>query len=443
MSEARRRWRHSIKLRLLGVFLLLAFLVAFIFVGGAQKAFTLGWKEAGRPLLMDYVTRLANDVAAQGRPDVDKARALVERLPIVTIDISGPAVQWRSHPELLRHRWRPDPASRDWGDDEVWRDVVQRRTADGHVIEFGLNDAAFERRPRMFVFALAALLLVTMLAFWYVRRLLRPLDAIRAGAMRFGGGDFSQPIALPARRQRDELGELADTVNTMGRDIDQMLQAQRALLLAISHELRSPLTRARLNTELLPESPEVNPQRAALLRDLGEMARLISDLLESERLAGRHAALHREPTEPATLAREVIDELAASHPPARRIALHLGPDLPTVPLDRVRTRLLLRNLLDNALRHGGGADTPPELRVESAGADGLRFVVRDHGPGVPEDQIAHLAQAFYRPDSARTREAGGVGLGLYLCRLVAQAHGGRFDIRNAHPGLVVSVTLPT
>ncbi len=443
MSETRRRWRHSLKLRLLGVFLLLAFMVAFIFVGGAQKAFTLGWKEAGRPLLMDYVTRLANDVAAQGRPDVDKARALVERLPIVTIDITGPAVQWRSHPDLPRPHWRPEPGASDWGDDENWRALVQRRTADGHVIEFGLNDAAIERRPRMFVFALAALLLVTTLAFWYVRRLLRPLDAIRAGAMRFGGGDFSQPIALPARRQCDELGELADTVNTMGRDIDQMLQAQRALLLAISHELRSPLTRARLNTELLPEGPEVNPQREALLRDLGEMARLISDLLEGERLAARHAALNREATEPATLAREVIDELAASHPPARQIALHIGAGLPaTVSIDRVRMRLLLRNLLDNALRHGGGADTPPELRLEADNAGGLRFVVRDHGPGVPEEQIAHLAQAFYRPDSARTREAGGVGLGLYLCRLVAQAHGGRLEIRNAHPGLAVSVTLP-
>ncbi|MBL0917756.1 MAG: HAMP domain-containing histidine kinase [Hydrogenophaga sp.] len=444
MSEPRRRWRHSIKLRLLCVFLLLAFLVAFIFVGGAQKAFTLGWKEAGRPLLMDYVTRLANDVAAQGRPDVDKARALVERLPIITIDITGPAVQWRSHPDLPRPHWRRDrgDGAGDWNDDADWQALTQRRTADGHLIEFGLNDAAIERRPRLFLFALVALLAITTLAFLYVRRLLRPLDAIRAGAMRFGAGDFSQPIELPPRRQRDELGELADTVNTMGQDIEQMLQAQRALLLAISHELRSPLTRARLNTELLPESPEVNPQREALLRDLGEMARLISDLLESERLAGRHAALHREPTEPATLAREVIDELVASHPSARHIALHLGADVPGASLDRVRVRLLLRNLLDNALRHGGGADTPPELRLEAAGADGLRFVVRDHGPGVPEEQIAHLAQAFYRPDSARTREAGGVGLGLYLCRLVAQAHGGRLEIRNAHPGLAVSVTLP-
>jgi signal transduction histidine kinase len=68
--------------------------------------------------------------------------------------------------------------------------------------------------------------------------------------------------------------------------------------------------------------------------------------------------------------------------------------------------------------------------------------VRDHGPGVPEDQLPHLAQPFYRPDAARERATGGVGLGLYLCKLVAQAHGGRFEVRNGGPGLVVTATLP-
>ena len=104
-------------------------------------------------------------------------------------------------------------------------------------------------------------------------------------------------------------------------------------------------------------------------------------------------------------------------------------------------RLLLRNLLDNALRHGAGAAAGAG-RAPVGERQGLRIEVRDHGPGVPEDQIPQLAQAFYRPDSARTRSAGGVGLGLYLCRLVAQAHGGTFEVRNAQPGLAVTVTLP-
>jgi signal transduction histidine kinase len=101
-------------------------------------------------------------------------------------------------------------------------------------------------------------------------------------------------------------------------------------------------------------------------------------------------------------------------------------------------RLLLRNLLDNALRHGGEAASPPELHLR-ARAGGIDIEVRDHGPGVPEAQLPHLAEPFYRPDTARTRTQGGVGLGLYLCRLVALAHGGSFEIRNAAPGLLVKV----
>lgn len=443
-----RRLRHSIKLRLLAVFLLLALSVAFIFISGAQKAFSLGWREAARPLLMDYVSRLAADVAPAGTPEIQRAQAIVSRLPVITIDISGPQVNWRSHPGLEALQGRRKPAREgdrhDWGDDRDWDALLKRASADGHTITFGLNETAFERRPRLFGFALTALLLITALAWLYVRRLLRPLDDIRAGAMRFGAGEFGQAIALPPSRRHDELGELAVTINTMGQDIHQMLEAQRALLLAISHELRSPLTRARLNTELLPDTADVAPQRDALLRDLAEMAQLISDLLESERLAGRHQALHREPTDAAQLAREVIDELAPTQPAAGRIHLHMAAHLPTLPLDRVRVRLLLRNLLDNALRHGAGAALAPELHMRrmGEGGQGIEIEVRDHGPGVPEDQLPHLAQAFFRPDTARTRNAGGVGLGLYLCRLVAQAHGGTLAVRNARPGLSVTVTLP-
>ncbi|AOF87210.1 HAMP domain protein [Hydrogenophaga sp. RAC07] len=454
-----RRWhqralvalRCSLKLRLMMVFLLLALGVAFTFIAGAQKAFSVGWRDAARPLLMDYVDRLAQDIAPAGSvPSPERAQAITQRLPI-TVDISGPQVNWRSHPGQPRLEWKrhapPDvkqPDPEDWGDDKDWQGLLQRTTADGHRIEVGLNEAAFERRPRLFGITLTALLVLTLLAFLYVRRLLRPLDDIRQGAQRFGAGEFGQPIGVRHPGGPDELGQLAITINTMGHDIHQMLEAQRALLLAISHELRSPLTRARLNTELLPDTDEVAPQREALLRDLAEMARLISDLLESERLAGRHAALNREPTDPGALAREVIDDLAATQPAASSIRLHAAANLPSLPLDRIRVRLLLRNLLDNALRHSADAPLPVELHIRRSGeaGQGIEIEVRDHGPGVPDDQLPYLAQAFFRPDTARTRNAGGVGLGLYLCRLVAQAHGGTFAVRNAKPGLAVTVTLP-
>lgn len=438
-QRAGKRLRHSIQLRMVLVFLLLAAAMTFVLVSGAQRAFSVGWREAARPLLADYVDRLTAEITDGGAtPSVARAQALVERLPI-TVRIEGPQVQWASHPKDADPDWVDRRRDREWAR-EAPR-LLQRTTADGHILRFGIDGTAFERRPWLIGDALAAVLLITGLAWLYVRRLLRPLNDIGAGAQRFGAGDFSQPIPVHHPRRPDELGQLALTINTMGQDIHRMLEAKRALLLAISHELRSPLTRARLNAELLPEDGEVRTPREALLRDLQEMATLVSDLLESERLATRHAALQREPTDLGALADEVRRELGARHPGASQVTVHAQGDLTGLPLDAARIRLLLRNLLDNALRHGADAERPPELHLRRTAA-GVEIEVRDHGPGVPEDQLQHLAEPFYRPDRARTRTAGGVGLGLSLCRLVAQAHGGTLTLRNAAPGLSVVVTLP-
>ena len=214
-----------------------------------------------------------------------------------------------------------------------------------------------------------AVLALTALAYARVRRMLRPLDDIRAGALRFGQGDFAQPIPVRHPARPDELGELAATINTMGGDIHQMLEAKRALLLAISHELRSPLTRARLNTELLPETPEVQPSRDALLRDLAQMRDLITDLLESERLASPHAALQREPVDLCALVAEVVASLEG----APEVRQSMAADLPVLALDRTRIRLLLRNLLDNAIKY-----TPEGGTVNvsvRAGATGMLLTV--------------------------------------------------------------------
>ena len=401
---------HSLRWRLVALFLLLALAMSAVFVGGMQKAFSAGWREAARPLLSDYVDHLVADLGSP--PSVERAQALVQRLPL-SVRIDGPQLHWSSHPEKHPHlppRW------------------LTRTTADGSRVTLGLGDMDWEQPRRSILWTtLAVLLLLTGVAYAVVRRLLRPLDDIREGAQRFGAGHFGQPIPL---RRRDELGDLAQHINTMAQDLHQMLEAKRGLLLAISHELRSPLTRARLNTELLPETTELQPLREPLLRDLQLMRDLISDLLESERLASPHAALQLEPTDLAALVREMAE--------GDDVQLHLEPGLPAWPLDRARMRLLLRNLLDNARQHGR---SPIEVHLARVAA-GLQLRVRDHGPGVAEAQWTQLSEAFYRADAARQRGTGGVGLGLYLCRLVAQAHGGRLTLRPARPGLEAVLDLP-
>lgn len=421
------RLRHSLKWRLVALFLLLALAMSAAFLHGMQKALALGWRDAVKPLLADYVDRLAADLGSP--PDPAKAEALVARLPI-SVRVDGPIRQFNTHPKPHHDHWQRGELGRDA---DAGR-LLQRRTADGHTITFGLGDLDWRRGPGIVGWiTLSAMLALTALAYLFVRRMLKPLDDIGAGARRFGSGDFSTPIAL---KRRDELGELAVQINTMGDNIHQMLEAKRALLLSISHELRSPLTRARLNTELLPETPATQNQRDALLRDLAEMARLITDLLESERLASRHAALNLEPSDLAAIVNEVVAGLSSERP----MQLHLQGDLRPVLADPARLRLLLRNLIGNALRFNPVAGPPCEIRVwQDTGQTFIR--VRDHGPGVDESQLPHLTEPFFRADASRQRSTGGVGLGLYLCKLVVQAHGGVLSIRNARPGLEVLVSL--
>jgi len=407
--------------------MLLALGLSVIFLATTQRAIGIGWRLAVAPLVTDYVDRLVADIGTP--PSIERAGALTRRLP-VSVRIDGPLVQWQSHPEQDARDWEHGEGR--WHAESPR--LLERQTADGHRIVLGLGDVSWSSQPRMFgAGALLALLLAVGLAYAYVRRLLRPLDDIRIGVQRFGRGEFEQPILV---RRRDELGDLANHINTMARDLRRMLDGKRALLLAISHELRSPLTRARLHTELLPESDDTQASRSALLRDLALMRDLIGDLLEGERLSGSHTALLRQPLDLGALVQGLVQE----HPELARVRLQLAADLPVVNADPVRVRLALRNLLDNALRHGGDAHTP-ELHIRRVD-DGVQLVVRDDGPGVGPQHLEHLGQAFYRTDQARQRETGGVGLGLHLASLVAQAHGGTLRFRNANPGLEATLTLP-
>lgn len=274
------------------------------------------------------------------------------------------------------------------------------------------------------LWAVPALLLVTGCAFGMIRHMVAPLHALAEGAEAFGRGEFSYRVPVI---HQDEIGDLALRFNQMAADIQAMLDGKRALLLAISHELRSPLTRARLHAELVGDGES----RDALLQELAQMRDLITALLESERLGSGHSALQLSQVDLAALVQEQAQP---------GVELLVEPGLPTLSLDRLRVQLLLRNLVHNALRHNDAARGAVQLGLSRAGS-GVRLSVRDFGPGVPPESLAELGQPFYRPDAARSRHEGGVGLGLCLCRLVAEAHGSRLELRNAEPGFEAAVEL--
>jgi signal transduction histidine kinase len=255
------------------------------------------------------------------------------------------------------------------------------------------------------------------------RRLTRPLDQLVRVTRAIGAGDLGARVRL-GRHQAGEVGALADSVNEMAARIERQLREERALLAAVSHELRSPLARLRLLVELLRTLP--SPERLdEIEREVVDIDALIGKLLASSRLEFGELALQ------TLTAREVA---------ARALEVGgFGPELlddrsegALVEIDPTLVGRALGNLLENAVRHGGGVERLV-LRVEDGGtrANKVHFEVEDRGPGFQPNVLAHAFEAFYAARAERKAdESGSLGLGLALVARIARAHGGRAYAEN-------------
>ncbi len=435
---------YSLSLRLLAIFLTLAALFAWGVIAGIRWAYSaddLRTLISGHlQLHIDYVRQ---DLGSPPRPE--RAQAIAQRVP-VDIHIAGPGLRWSSDPTF------PDPASLNFGPSDYFsaepgalldelKGVVFAERGNHRFFKFqeGAYDitvvtpklAQQQRRPQLVPILVGFALLLVLSAYLAVRGLFRPLATIRAGAAYIGAGHFEHRIKTP---RDDELGALANDVNLMAGKVQGMLDAKRELLLGVNHELRSPLSRMTLGLALLDDSAAVRALRA----DVEEMRQVISTLLDAERMGTSHTTLQLSHIAPATLVQDLIQQ---SYSNESRIRLQLS-DLPPQQLDVPRIQLMLKNLLNNALRYAPPASGPIELSVRQQG-DQLVFAVRDHGPGINSTDRAHLFEPFYRPDDSRARETGGTGLGLYLARQIARAHGGELNLEEADgPGALFVARLP-
>ena len=297
-------------------------------------------------------------------------------------------------------------------------------------VTVGLELFSPERNPtalRVYVYIMCAG--VVGGCYLAVRRLFYPLEDIRIGARRIGEGQLDYRI--PIRRQ-DEFGRLSQRINRMADEVQRMLGGQRQLLLSLSHELRTPLTRARLALEFIHDK-EV---RAHLEYDLSNMERMITELLEGERLSTRSREISRSQVNLSKLMAEV---LRGDFPNDRhRVCLTLPPAAAHMSVNAARLRLLVRNLVENALRYNPKDGPPVEVSLERIN-DTAIIRVQDHGPGIKQQDLEQVTSAFYRADPSRGAGTGRHGLGLYLCRLIAEAHGGSVEVASP-PGSGACVT---
>jgi len=299
---------------------------------------------------------------------------------------------------------------------------------------------------------LAAAMLVIVVAAGHVsNQLARPLERLGEAAARFGGGDlaFRTDVAeAPKRWVASEVHGVAVSFNEMAARVEATVRGQRELLGAISHELRSPLGRARVALEIARDrasddaAPESRrspaPQLAVIERELGEVDAILGDLLAVTR-AGL-ADLRREPLAVVPWVRARADEERAAGP--IDVVVEGVADDATIHADRALLGRALHNVVANARAHGHPAGEPLVVTVRAEGAR-VAIVVRDRGPGFPADFLPRAFDAFARGDSARARIGdGGTGLGLALVRRIVEAHGGTAEAHNVDGGAEVSVNLP-
>ncbi|MBZ5729357.1 MAG: HAMP domain-containing protein [Acidobacteriia bacterium] len=292
--------------------------------------------------------------------------------------------------------------------------------------------AWFLAPEHLFVIAAAVLL-----CYWLAFHLTSPVRALQKAVERFGQGDLGARVGSA---RRDELGQLARTFDRMAERIATLLAAERRLLLDISHELRSPLARLGVAVELARtgENPEAALDR--IQKESDRLNALVGQLLQVTRAEGDPNSLRRDPLRLDELVQQLVDDsrIEAS---ARGCALTYEKRQPvTVEGDPELLRRAVENVLRNAIRYSPAATA---VEVTLSRHNGRAVVeVRDRGPGVPEEALPRLFDAFYRVESDRNRMSGGIGLGLSIARRAIELHKGAIRARNAMPGLDVEIELP-
>jgi signal transduction histidine kinase len=279
-------------------------------------------------------------------------------------------------------------------------------------------------QQRILLILALSVLCVSPLAWLFARRLSGPISAFAGAAERLGRDPRAAPLALHGS---SEVIAAANAFNMMQERLRRYVEDRTAMIGAVAHDLRTPLTRLRFRIEAVPDDV-----RAKLASDIDQMEAMIAATMAFVRDTTRPA--ERTKLELASLLESIIDEAAET---GGQASVELGEKI-IIDGDPVALRRLLTNLVENGLKYGGAV----QGRVR---ADGRLAVIEidDVGPGIPPAELDRVFEPFFRSEPSRNRETGGIGLGLAVVRSVARAHGGDVTLHNRpEGGLRARVELP-
>ncbi len=261
-------------------------------------------------------------------------------------------------------------------------------------------------------------------AYFCIRLVLKPIHQLNRGVEEISLGNLKYRVATASE---DELGRLARSFNEMSERIQEMIRSKEQLLLDISHELRSPLTRAKVALEYLPPGKP----RDQVSSDLCELERMVAEILESSRLDSPHGSLMLAETD---LTRSLKEWLA----PYERVTYDASEPL-IAKVDSERLRRVVLNLVENAVKYSSDSVLVSLKKSPS----GVQVLVQDSGAGIPPEELEKVFEPFYRTDKSRNSRTGGYGLGLSLCRKILHAHGGKIWLESVlEKGTTAILELP-
>lgn len=266
--------------------------------------------------------------------------------------------------------------------------------------------------------------IITIGAWFGSRWLVRPIEALAAASARLGENLHTPPVPEHGPR---EMRQAVRTLNKMQRQLETQMAERTRFLAAVSHDLRTPLTRIRLRIEQVQDARVV----ASLRQDISEMTGMLDGTLDY--LRGESSEEAWQTLDVGALLQTMVDDMVE-----QGHAVTLQGEAPHLLAQPSTLRRGVQNLLDNAVRYGGGAEV--SLRMD---AKQLHIQVRDHGPGIPVAELNRVLEPFVRLESSRNRHTGGIGLGLSISRDCAARHGGNLSLGNAEEGgLIAELTLP-
>lgn len=438
----RGRIRHSLFLKLLLVLAGAAVMVN-VCVGAFFRMAVYGEAHGSvKRNLERYGDYLAAEI---GMPaDTAKARRLAREMSL-HVRVDGPEGTWATEPGLeapprRTHGMRRGPPG--WYRGRYYLEV--ERGGARYLFATDFHKGERDHWP-VVVGMLLCISLILAMAYLVIRRLLVPIRDLSRAVDRIGSGDLEAKV--PERRRKDELGDLSRAFNAMTGGLKDMVKSREQLLLDVSHELRSPLTRIKVALEMAPEGMS----KESIRDDLGEMEVMISEILEAARLDSAAGRLAPESVDLAILCEEAALAHVNGHPRVvvQRVAGEgpsggAGDGAFTVRADRERIRKVISNVVGNAVKYSREGGDLVQVVVELEAREGEVVIrVRDRGIGIPAEEIPRLFEPFYRVDRSRSRDTGGYGLGLSLCKRILEAHGGRIALESREgEGTTVELRLP-